>query len=95
MMGIKWLNGLSMDKIICPRCDCLITMGGDIGVSWLLEDHVKNLCTPDKKYQPKFITTCCGSKHWDSDEDGYRCSACYEIGSLRKYFLKENPNWKK
>ena len=95
MMGIKWLNGLSMDKIICPRCDRLITMGGDIGVSWLLEDHVKNLCTPDKKYQPKFITTCCGSKHWDSDEDGYRCSACYEIGSLRKYFLKENPNWKK
>lgn len=85
-----------MDKIICPRCDHFITAGGDtIGISWLLQDHVKNHCTPEKKYQPKFITTCCGSKHWSSDEDGYRCDTCYELGYSRKYFLKDNPNWKK
>lgn len=84
-----------MDKIICPRCDHIIAMGGDIGVSWLLQDHAKNLCNPAKKYEPKFITTCCNSKHWSSDEDGYRCDTCYKLGYKKKYFLKENPNWKK
>lgn len=84
-----------MDKIICPRCDHYIAMNGNPGDMWLLQDHVKNLCNPAKRYEPKFITICCNSKHWSSDEDGYRCDTCYELGYKKKYFLKENPNWKK
>ena len=69
-------------------------MNGNPGDMWLLQDHVKNLCTPEKKYEPKFITTCCGSKHWSSDEDGYDATRVTRLGYSRKFFLKENP-WKK
>jgi hypothetical protein len=79
--------------IICPKCDHFIAKNnGSPDIMWLLKDHIENDCTPEKPYEPSVVTQCCGSKHWDSDEDGYRCSECGTMSMKRKFFLKKNPN---
>lgn len=85
-----------MTEVICPQCDHLIGKSNDGSTSniiWMIKDHIENHCTPEKPYKPYLVTQCCGSKHWSSDEDGYRCIECGEMSMKRKYFLKKNPDF--